>query len=183
DRFTHHSDVASTVRQYYDKNNNDKVRALIAEVKEENTGESESEIEAEEELGQLNHTPGTMGLSPKEKFSPIATFFENNNSQHIFIKSNSSMSQSFQHRESNKQRESSSSLEEVMHDLKGHAISSEREVSSTIVPPVLGSPARKKKKKKNQKDGAPTCPKSVSVRGEGKEQQQNRKRMSKKESE
>ncbi|KAA6392446.1 MAG: hypothetical protein EZS28_012032 [Streblomastix strix] len=69
-----------------------------------------------------------------------------------------------------------------MHDLKGHAISSEREVSSTFVPPVLGSPARKKKKKKNQKDGAPTCPKSVSARGEGKEQQQNRKRKNKKES-
>ncbi|KAA6383431.1 MAG: hypothetical protein EZS28_021040, partial [Streblomastix strix] len=81
-------------------------------------------------------------------------------------------------------RGSSPSLEEVMHDLKGHAISSEREVSSTFVPPVLGSPARKKKKKKkNQKDGAPTCPKSVSVRGEGKEQQQNRKRKRKKESE
>ncbi|KAA6321320.1 MAG: hypothetical protein EZS28_054568, partial [Streblomastix strix] len=127
DRFTHHSDVASTVRQYYDKNNNDKVRALIAEVKEENAGESESEIEAEEELCLLNHTPGTMGLSPKEEFSPIATFFENNNSQHIFIKPNSSMSESFQHRESNKQRGSSPSLEEVMHDLKGHAISSERE--------------------------------------------------------
>ncbi|KAA6395725.1 MAG: hypothetical protein EZS28_008746 [Streblomastix strix] len=134
DRFTHHSDVASTVRQYYDKNNNDKLRALIAEVKEESAGESESEIEAEEEL------------------------------------------------ESNKQRGSSPSLEEVMHDLKGHAISSEREVSSTFVPPVLRSPALKKKKKKNQKDGAPTCPKSISARGEGKEQQQNRKRKSKKES-
>ncbi|KAA6392518.1 MAG: hypothetical protein EZS28_011956 [Streblomastix strix] len=167
DRFTHHSDVTSTVRQYYDKNNNDKVRALIAEVKEESASESESEIEVEEELGLSNHTPDTMGLSPKEEFQPIATLFEINNSQHIFIKPNSSTSESFQHRESNKQRGSSPSLEEVMHDLKGHAISSEREVSPTFVPPVLGSPARKKKKKKNQKDGAPTCPKSVSARGEG----------------
>ncbi|KAA6387117.1 MAG: hypothetical protein EZS28_017358, partial [Streblomastix strix] len=112
DRFTHHSDVA----------NNDKVRALIVEVKDESAGESESEIEAEEELGLANHTPGTMGLSPKEE-----------SELHLCL-------------------------------------------------PVHGSPARKKKKKKNQKDGAPTCPKSVSARGEGKEQQQNRKRKSKKES-
>ncbi|KAA6400958.1 MAG: hypothetical protein EZS28_003521 [Streblomastix strix] len=172
DRFTHHSDVVSTVRQYYDKNNKDTVRALIVEVKEESAGESESEVEAEEELGLANHTPGTMGLSPKKEFSPIATFFEINNSPHIFIKPNSNASASFQHAESNKQRESSSSLEEVMHVLKVHAISSEREVSSTFVPPVHGSPARKKKKqKKNQRDGAPTCPKSVSARSEGKEQQ------------
>ncbi|KAA6357705.1 MAG: hypothetical protein EZS28_046768 [Streblomastix strix] len=61
-----------------------------------------------------------MGLSPKEEFSPIATLFEINNSQHIFIKPNSSTSESFQHTESNKQRGSSPSLEEVMHDLKGH---------------------------------------------------------------
>ncbi|KAA6394017.1 MAG: hypothetical protein EZS28_010458 [Streblomastix strix] len=187
DRFTHHSDVASTVRQYYDKNiyqqlDNDKVRALIAEVKEESACESESEIEAEKELGLANHTPGTMGLSPKEEFSPIATFFEINNSQQIFIKPNSHTSESFQHIESNKQRGSSPSVQEVMHDLKGHAISSEIEVSSTFVPPVHGSPARKKKKKNNQKDGAPTCPKSVSARGEGKEQQQNRKGKSNKES-
>ncbi|KAA6376098.1 MAG: hypothetical protein EZS28_028374, partial [Streblomastix strix] len=182
DRFTHHSDVASTVRQYYDKNNNDKVRLLIAEVKKESAGESESEIEAEEEYGLANHTPGTMGLFPKEEFSPIAIFFEINNPQHIYIKPNCHTSESFQHRESNKQRGISPSLEEVMHDLKGHAITSKREVSSTFVPPVHGSTARKKKKKKNQKDGAPTCPKSVSARGEGNESQQNRKRKSKKES-
>ncbi|KAA6386978.1 MAG: hypothetical protein EZS28_017493, partial [Streblomastix strix] len=88
--------------------------------------------------------------------------------------------ESFQHTESNKQRGSSPSLEEVMHDLKGHEISSERDVSSTFVPPVHECPARKKKKKKNQKDGAPTCPKSVSARCEGKEQQQNEKRKKKK---
>ncbi|KAA6393483.1 MAG: hypothetical protein EZS28_010986 [Streblomastix strix] len=76
DRFTHHSDVASTVRQYYNKNNNNKVRALIAEVKEESAGESESEIEADEELRLADHTPGTVGLSPKEEFSPIVTFFQ-----------------------------------------------------------------------------------------------------------
>ncbi|KAA6374920.1 MAG: hypothetical protein EZS28_029554 [Streblomastix strix] len=71
DRFTHHSDVASTVRQYYDKNgtftyqqlDNDNMGALIAEVKEESTGESESEIQAEEELGLADHKPGTRVLS------------------------------------------------------------------------------------------------------------------------
>ncbi|KAA6311988.1 MAG: hypothetical protein EZS28_056008, partial [Streblomastix strix] len=30
DRFTHHSDTASTVRQYYDKNNNRQARQLLA---------------------------------------------------------------------------------------------------------------------------------------------------------
>ncbi|KAA6395414.1 MAG: hypothetical protein EZS28_009062 [Streblomastix strix] len=67
----------------------------------------------------------------------------------------------------------------MMHDLKGHAISSEREVSSTFVPPVLGSPARKKKKK-NQKDGATISPNSVLERGEGNKQQQNGGEKSKK---
>ncbi|KAA6370847.1 MAG: hypothetical protein EZS28_033625 [Streblomastix strix] len=166
----------------YQQLDNDKVRALIAEVKEESAGESESEIEADEELRLADHTPGTMELSIKEEFSPIVTIFEINNSQNIFIKPNTNTSESFQHTESNKQRGSSPCLEEVMHDLKGHAISSEREVSSIFVAPIFGSPALKKKKKKNQKDGAPTCPNSVSARGEGNEQQYNKKRKNKKES-
>ncbi|KAA6400563.1 MAG: hypothetical protein EZS28_003914 [Streblomastix strix] len=109
DGFTHHSDVASTVRQYYDKNSCEILRALIAEVKEESVGESESEIEAEEELGLTDHTLRTVG-------------------------------ESFQHTESNKQRGSSPSLEEVMHDLKWHAIYPEKEVSSTFIASVSGSP-------------------------------------------
>ncbi|KAA6353284.1 MAG: hypothetical protein EZS28_051189, partial [Streblomastix strix] len=55
--------------------------------------------------------------------------------------------ESFQHRESNKQRGSSPSLEEVMHELKGLAISSEREVSSTFVPQYIGvSPGKRKRR-------------------------------------
>ncbi|KAA6354429.1 MAG: hypothetical protein EZS28_050044, partial [Streblomastix strix] len=98
DRFIHHSDIANIVRQYYDIKNNDKLRELIAEVKEECVGESESETEAEEKLDLVNHTPGTMELSPKEEFSPIATFLEINNLQHIFTNPNSHTSESFQHR-------------------------------------------------------------------------------------
>ncbi|KAA6362678.1 MAG: hypothetical protein EZS28_041795, partial [Streblomastix strix] len=78
----------------------DKVRALIAEVKEESADESESEIEADQEF------------------------------------------------ESNKQKEISSPLEEVMHDLKGHAISSELEVCSTFVHPYMEVPLEKRRKRR-----------------------------------
>ncbi|KAA6402787.1 MAG: hypothetical protein EZS28_001684 [Streblomastix strix] len=61
-------DVASIVKQYYDKNwlfyfNNRiiiKMRALVAEIQEENVCESESEIEAEMELCLGLHIPGTV---------------------------------------------------------------------------------------------------------------------------
>ncbi|KAA6389837.1 MAG: hypothetical protein EZS28_014636 [Streblomastix strix] len=70
DRLTHCSDVASTKKQYYDKNNNDQVRALIAEVKQESAGESESEIEARMELGLDLYTPDTVA-SPFNTENPI----------------------------------------------------------------------------------------------------------------
>ncbi|KAA6377152.1 MAG: hypothetical protein EZS28_027321 [Streblomastix strix] len=144
DRFTYHSDVASIMRQYFDKN----MHALIAEVKDESAGESESEVEAEEELILTNHTPDTVGLSPQEEFSPIATIFRDNNTLHNFIRPNSYTSESFQHRGSNKQRGSTSSLEEIMHDMIRHAISSKREVSFTFVPPYMKIPPRKRRKRR-----------------------------------
>ncbi|KAA6359304.1 MAG: hypothetical protein EZS28_045169 [Streblomastix strix] len=161
DRFTHHSDVT---------------------IKRESAGEFESEIEQQKELGLINHTPDTVGLSPQEEFSPSLTFFRENNILRNFNKVNSHTSESFHHTESNKQSGTSSSLEEVMHELKGHAISSEREVSIAFVPAVHGSIAwKKQKKKKVDQVGTPTGPKSVSARGERNDQQQYGKIKSMKE--
>ncbi|KAA6399824.1 MAG: hypothetical protein EZS28_004651 [Streblomastix strix] len=45
DRFTHHSDTASTVRQYYDKNNNVEARKVLCQKKEELNNEEDEEQE------------------------------------------------------------------------------------------------------------------------------------------
>ncbi|KAA6381308.1 MAG: hypothetical protein EZS28_023162 [Streblomastix strix] len=51
DRFTHHSEVASTVRKYYDRNNNDEARKLIAGISSEIENELEEERECAEQMG------------------------------------------------------------------------------------------------------------------------------------
>ncbi|KAA6355740.1 MAG: hypothetical protein EZS28_048733, partial [Streblomastix strix] len=51
DRFTHHSEVASTVRKYYDRNNNEEVRMLIPRISSETENELEEEQECAEQLG------------------------------------------------------------------------------------------------------------------------------------
>ncbi|KAA6360833.1 MAG: hypothetical protein EZS28_043640, partial [Streblomastix strix] len=45
DRFTHHSDTASTVRQYYDKNNNVEARELLCQTELELNNEEDEEQE------------------------------------------------------------------------------------------------------------------------------------------
>jgi Ran GTPase-activating protein (RanGAP) involved in mRNA processing and transport len=45
DRFTHHSDTASTVRQYYDKNNNVEAREVLGQTEEELDNEEDEEQE------------------------------------------------------------------------------------------------------------------------------------------
>ncbi|KAA6360034.1 MAG: hypothetical protein EZS28_044439, partial [Streblomastix strix] len=45
DRFTHHSDAASTVRQYYDKNNNVEATVVLGQIEEELDNEEDEEQE------------------------------------------------------------------------------------------------------------------------------------------
>ncbi|KAA6368632.1 MAG: hypothetical protein EZS28_035841, partial [Streblomastix strix] len=45
DRFTHHSDTASTVRQYYEKNNNIEVREVLGQTEEELDNEEDEDQE------------------------------------------------------------------------------------------------------------------------------------------
>ncbi|KAA6379695.1 MAG: hypothetical protein EZS28_024776, partial [Streblomastix strix] len=45
DRFTHHSDTASTVRQYYDKNNNVEAREVLGQTEKELDNEEDEEQE------------------------------------------------------------------------------------------------------------------------------------------
>ncbi|KAA6382209.1 MAG: hypothetical protein EZS28_022265 [Streblomastix strix] len=45
DRFTHHSETASTVRQYYDKNNNVEAREVLGKTEEELDNEEDEEQE------------------------------------------------------------------------------------------------------------------------------------------
>ncbi|KAA6378117.1 MAG: hypothetical protein EZS28_026359 [Streblomastix strix] len=49
DRFTHNSEVASTVQRYYDRNNNDEARKLIAGISSETENELEEERESAEQ--------------------------------------------------------------------------------------------------------------------------------------
>ncbi|KAA6391593.1 MAG: hypothetical protein EZS28_012880 [Streblomastix strix] len=88
DRFTHHSNIVKTMRLFYYKNNNDKVRALIAEIKEKSADNSEYEIEAEAELGLTIHTRHGDSFSTSGVFA-IATLLRDNNSLYNFNKTNS----------------------------------------------------------------------------------------------
>ncbi|KAA6360001.1 MAG: hypothetical protein EZS28_044472, partial [Streblomastix strix] len=147
DRFTHHSDVASTVRQYYDKNNNNQIRAFNTKVKEESAGESESEIAAEVAFGLNFRTSSTVNISPQEEES-----------------------ESFLYKQFNKYKQNASFQRMVIHELKVHAISSEREVNTAFVLPIRKCIS---KKKKQNEDGTPTYHKSVSAREIINEQPQN----------
>ncbi|KAA6359982.1 MAG: hypothetical protein EZS28_044491 [Streblomastix strix] len=53
DRFTHNSEVASTVQRYYDRNNNDEARKLIAGISSETENELEEERGSAEQLGYV----------------------------------------------------------------------------------------------------------------------------------
>ncbi|KAA6381218.1 MAG: hypothetical protein EZS28_023254, partial [Streblomastix strix] len=62
DRFTHHSEVESTVRRYFNRNSNDDARKLIVRINSETENELEEERECAEQLGLpvVNKSQGTF---------------------------------------------------------------------------------------------------------------------------
>ncbi|KAA6389906.1 MAG: hypothetical protein EZS28_014568 [Streblomastix strix] len=78
DRFTHHSDTASTVRQYYDKNNNDEAREVLGQTEEELDNEEDEEQERTL-LEEIEHERSNVEQripSPVEVLSPGLSHLE-----------------------------------------------------------------------------------------------------------
>ncbi|KAA6397162.1 MAG: hypothetical protein EZS28_007313 [Streblomastix strix] len=146
DRFTRHSDTASTVRQYYDKNNNIEAREILGQTEEELDNEEDDEQERtlleEIEYERSNVEQGipspvgvlSQGLSKQE--IPIEVVDHQKAQQNAAnTEEVARLLDSFNTGRVNKQLKSSISLQEVVYNPEKYKQSSGSDMRSSFVPP------------------------------------------------
>ncbi|KAA6375880.1 MAG: hypothetical protein EZS28_028595 [Streblomastix strix] len=134
DRFIYHSDTASAVRQYYDKNNNVEAREVLGQTEEELDNEEDEEQERtlleEIEHERSNIEQRIPSLTPTEVVEVQKAQQDASNAEDV-----ARLLDSINIGRVNKQSKSSLSLQEVVYNPEEYKQSSGRDMSSSFVPP------------------------------------------------
>ncbi|KAA6362969.1 MAG: hypothetical protein EZS28_041504, partial [Streblomastix strix] len=134
DMFTHHSDTTSTVRQYYDKNNNVDAREVLGQTEEEFDNEEDEEQERTL-LEKIEHETSNV---EQRLLSPVGTpteLMDNQKAQLDAVNAEevARFLDSFNIGRINKQSKISLSLQEVVYNPEQYKQSSGRDMSSSFV--------------------------------------------------
>ncbi|KAA6356596.1 MAG: hypothetical protein EZS28_047877, partial [Streblomastix strix] len=165
DRFTHHSDTASTVKQYYDNNNTVEAREVLGQTEEELDNEEDQEQERTL-LEEIEHERSNVEQripSPVGVLSPVLSHLEFSQPlSGIHISQSQTPTEVVEDQKAqedaanvediarlldpfnigrvNKQSKSSLSLQEVVYNPEEYKQSFGRDVSSSFVPPYQDVP-------------------------------------------